>query len=134
LGKLGKKYLKVLHQQAWESYRFEDNLRWSRFQTTSVVEGAFLYAAYVGNIEPFKALLITIIGSVLVLIISLLAIKDGIDADYFSNLAQRFEYEMGFKRELSGAWFIYFRGKYLMWVAIIIINLFNVLVVTDKCP
>lgn len=125
--------LRMGHQQAWENCRYQDNLRWSRFQTVSVIEGAFLYAVYSGGLDALKSLIITVGGFLLVLIVSFLAIIDGRDAGYYFKYAKNLETAMELnsykppdvKDKL-------FRGKTLIWIAIVIINLLNVLALIDR--
>lgn len=125
--------LRMGHQQAWENCRFQDNLRWSRFQTVSVIEGAFLYAAYNGSLGSLKSLIIAFVGFFLVLIVSILAIIDGRDAFYYFEYAKKLETEMKLSSykppDVEGK---LFRGKTLIWIAIGIITLLNIFVFIDR--
>jgi hypothetical protein len=125
--------IRTVYQQDWENVRYQDNLRWSRFQTISVIEGAFLYAAYNGNLNHFEALIIVSLGSILVLIVSLLAIKDGYDAESHLERMLALETTLVDCRIKPKKLFRKIRGQHLTKFAILIINIFNLLFIINRC-
>jgi len=98
------KNLRMVYQQACENMRFQDDLRWSRFKTISVIEGAFLLALYQFQLRPIESLVIALLGSLLALIVSLLEMKDGEDARCYYRRSVELEKEMGIT-SLSFNWF-----------------------------
>ncbi|MGH7492146.1 MAG: hypothetical protein ACREOO_07105 [bacterium] len=121
---------RIVYQQACENMRYQDDLRWSRFKTISIIEGAFLLALYQFQLKPIESLVIAVFGSVLVLIVSLMTLKDTNDSFVYYLYANELQKMMGiqtlsFKPVLGKV-----RGKHLMIFALAVINLFNILVLT----
>lgn len=124
--------VRIVYQQACENMRYQDDLRWSRFKTISIIEGAFLLALYQFNLRPIESLVIAVFGSLLVLIVSLLEIKDGYDAKHYHTRSVELEKVMGISA-LSFTWPLgELRGKHLVIGALVLINLFNVLIIMLK--
>ena len=76
--------LKTIYEQDSESFRYQDKLYWSRFQTSSVVEGAALWALLFGNITSFYMRLFIAIGNLILIgLIYIVALKDYNDASNY---------------------------------------------------
>jgi hypothetical protein len=43
-------HLKAAFDQEWNNVRYQDGLRWSKFQTIAAIEGGFLAALYVARL------------------------------------------------------------------------------------
>jgi hypothetical protein len=129
---MNEENVRTVYQQDYESVRYQDNLRWARFKTISVIEGAFLYATYGSALSPVEALLITILGSILVLIVSLLAVKDGLDVESHFERIHILETTMMIPPFNARQLLWKIRGKHLTKIALIIINLFNILVIIKR--
>ncbi len=124
--------VRTVYQQDYENIRYQDDLRWSRFKTISVIEGAFLYAAYSDKLGPVEALFIIIFGSILVSIVSLLAVKDGRDAESHIERVKILEATMTIRPITTRPLFGKVRGAHLTKIALLIINVFNILVITEN--
>lgn len=125
--------------QEWENVRYQDRLRWSRIQTLTAIEGAALLAAY-GNtpfeLDPRLALIAAVIAFILVVVVTLLAIKDGRDARTHLTRKNCLERAMGvtpvvtlpFSASLCGQR-LEVRGNDLMNFALALLQFFNLAVV-----
>lgn len=119
---------KSIYEQDCEFYRYQDRLKWSRFQTAATIEGAVLFALYQATprlCKPEQRVLM-LFGFVLVLIICLLSLKDEKDANSHEDRMKKFEM-VGepFVRQ-KGLPFV--SGTFLMRTSIVLLNLFNVFV------
>jgi hypothetical protein len=78
---------KVLHAQDAEFYRYQDKQRWSRFQTTMVLEGAWLLALFQTKVQLNSVELTAcgVFGFLIIFIPCLLSLKDEIDANRHLN-------------------------------------------------
>jgi len=66
-----------VYAQDCEFYRYMDKLKWSRFKTISVIEGAILYALYKEKLSPttdIKVIILT--GIIFIMLLSLLSMRD----------------------------------------------------------
>ena len=121
--------IRRVYEQDCENARYQDNLRWSRFKTISLIEGFFLVAAYQGDLRPFDVLIVVCFGCSLVLIVSLLAIKDGFDVDSYFDRINEVEAMMAVRPIKFKRLFNRVRGKHLHIIAVVIVNLFNLIVI-----
>ncbi len=121
----------AIYAQDCEFYRHHDKLKWSRFQTLAVVEGALLFALHQWCLDTAANRVLMVFGFLMVLIICLLALKDENDENGHERRLMKFEKdcEVPFKR-------VSFppipSGTVLMWIGIVLINVFNILVVIKK--
>jgi hypothetical protein len=127
----------VLYEQDCEFYRYQDSLRWSRYQTAALVEGALLYGLYnLPHATLWELRLLMIAGFLLVLIVSLLSLKDTKDANSHLNRIKSYEKELGdayqFKNFIAKDFDNLPQGKYLMLAAVTLINLFNLALIFMK--
>ncbi len=81
---------RVAVAQEWESFRYQDGLRWSKIQTLLAVEAALLAGIYSApsNVTVLMQLILAIVGTVIVCAICSLAEKDGRDAKYHMQRAE----------------------------------------------
>ena len=89
---------RTLFEEERKFYRYRDKLRWSRIQMIALIEGAVFYvllSSLSANIEWLKGLFIVPMVFVLVLMFSLMAYKDGLDADFYFKRAARLGEQMG---------------------------------------
>jgi hypothetical protein len=118
-----------VYDQEWQNYRSQDNLRWSRFQTVALIEGAYLAAIYTTTLSPGRGLFLAFFASALVSILCWLAYKDSEHADRHLDRARLLEKELvesGSPRPGRRV------GHCLMLAAIGIVNVFNVVVIVDS--
>jgi hypothetical protein len=71
---------RAVYEQDCQSWRHQDNLQWSRFQTAATIEAGTLYVLYQTKISHGEKLIFAFFGFWLVLIVCLLAWKDNRDA------------------------------------------------------
>lgn len=125
---------RAAHRQDWENVRYQDGLRWSRFQTVSAIEAAYLAAVYAGPLGPIRSLILTIFASALVLVICLIAVKDNRDARVHLNRAEKLQgpEQMGIPaiENPPPVWGL--RAHGWMLTAIWLLNVFNGIVVVDR--
>ena len=126
--------IRIVYQQACENMRYQDELRWSRFRTISIIEGAILLALYQFELKPIESFIIVLFGSLLVLMVSLLAIKDGWDAVAYYLRSVELEKTMGVS-PINFKWLLgEIRGKHIFFIALALINLLDVLVLIKYWP
>ena len=120
-------------QQEWESFRYQDGLRWSKIQTIAAIEAAFITAVYSAPAKITLPMLIVfaILVFLLVLAICLLAEKDGRDAEYHMLRAEALlplKVTLGLElpKHVFGI-----RGHHTMRITMIILNLLNLFVVGE---
>lgn len=82
---------RVIYQQDCESFRYQDKLLWSRFQTLSVVEGAVASALFIAKIEHIAGILTAFVGLLVVFLFCVIAYKDHKDSKLFINRIMNFE-------------------------------------------
>ena len=77
-----------IYEQDAEFCRYQDNLRWSRFQTAALVEAAIAYAIWGTDkgIGSITCVLLSLGGAVLILLLWALSQID--ESDYASHLAR----------------------------------------------
>jgi hypothetical protein len=98
---------KVIYAQDCEFYRYQDRLRWSRFQTIIVIEGAWLAVVF-GTLDlpllgSLGQLAITIFGFMIITFLCLLSLKDEIDSNRHMDRLSHFERELWNRPLLSYA-------------------------------
>lgn len=123
---------RTIYQQEWENLRFQDKLRWSRYQTVAVIEGAFLLAGYQDSLPEHYKLIITTFGSILVLVYTLLAVKDGFDAKGHAQRLELVSDKLGVPKWAGKKLPFGLTGDFLMESAVFLINAFNILVLVDR--
>lgn len=110
---------KAIYDQNCQWYRYQDALMWGRFQTMAAIEGGMLYGLYQIKLPPFERHTLAIFASILVAIISRLAMIDGHYAS--GHLARIKEFEGYSLKPPKGP-----KGGILMRLAIGILSVFNV--------
>jgi len=121
----------TIYAQDCEFYRHNDKLKWSRFQTLAAIEGAVLLALHQGTLASQEKRAFLVFGFLLVLIVCLLALKDENDENGHERRLKKFEQEceVPFER-------VTFppipSGSVLMWIGIVVINVFNVFILIAK--
>lgn len=119
-----------IYAQDCEFYRYQDQLMWSRFQTAALLEGAVLYAVYelTRSLGAGEKRLLMAAGFLLVLVLSLVTLKDRADAARHLNRIRQYEAE----RPLSASAWPSNLGYYLLLCAALIINAANVLLFVSR--
>jgi len=113
----------AIYNQDGEFYRHHDNLKWSRFQTITALEGAVLLAIYQLTLGAWEQRMWMIFGFLLVAILCLLALKDENDENGHENRIKEFEQSIApFKRVIFPP---IPSGTSLMWGAVVMLNVFN---------
>ena len=124
---------KTIYEQHCESCRYQDSLRWNYFKTISVIEGAMLYIVYMGNLEDFMRLIISIVGSLLIIILTLLSRKDHNDG--IANLAvvKHFEKEIFEKNNIKfrSRKVLGLHGSFFIMCGLMLINILNIFVLLN---
>jgi len=86
---------RAVYQQDCESFRYQDKLLWSRFQTLSVIEGAVAGTVLLSGIKGIPAIIIAFVGLIVVFLICVLAYKDHGDSKLFTTRLSKFERDSG---------------------------------------
>src|SRR5262252_7038501 len=117
---------RAILQAHWENFRYQDELRWSRTKTLALIEGAMLAALSEGARWMQEAPFV-VAGTLLVFLMSLLALKDATDADYHAGQAIDMQVELGHPRRVF-AGFVErnLKGGVLFAAALLLLNAFNV--------
>jgi hypothetical protein len=118
----------LIYQQDCEFYRYQDRLRYSRFQTLATVEGATLLAFLTLNLSETIKWLIMLFGFVLVLLLCLLSKKDEHDAGAHLDRMIQFERKDG----VTLTWnppkgVLGMKGRHMNTAILILLNVFNLL-------
>ena len=121
---------KTIYEQDCEFYRYQDRLKWSRFQTVAIIEGAVLYGIYKISVDCWDQRIFMIFGFLLILIVSLITLKD--DSDASSHMDRIKKFENLFNPFVPRKWPCFLSGKVTIWVGIIVINVFNMIVLFRK--
>jgi hypothetical protein len=108
----------------WQHWRHHERLAWSRFQTIALIEGACLAGLYALDLDSKRCLIFAVFASLLVLVLSLLALGDQRRAK--AHLERATRSDEGARPPLST------RGAALLTAAIVLINVWNVLVIADQ--
>jgi hypothetical protein len=122
----------AMYAQDCQSWRHQDVLQWSRFQTAATIEAGMLYGLYQTaiSISAREKAVFAVFTFLLVLIVSLLALKDNLDARSLLNRAISVEDQVGRLQQVRSLWAPRFiTGTVLLRIAVVLINAFNVLVV-----
>ncbi len=82
---------RIIYQQDCESLRYQDKLFWSRFQTLVAIEGAALGVILTKTIEGHPAIILAFGNLLLVVLISLLALKDRTHSKDFLARMRKYE-------------------------------------------
>jgi len=85
--------IRTIYEQDCESLRYHDGVKWSRFQTVTLIEGGALVAAFgdVFNFSPLGRLCLVFAASVLIALIYLLLYVDDNNAGGHLSRIRRFE-------------------------------------------
>lgn len=126
-----------VYQQDAEFCRYQDQLRWSRFRTASLIEAGLVYATWVepGLFKGLAAILLTSGGFLLVVLLSILSQLD--ESDYASHLKRLMGFETGRPFVRVPARFVppKLKGSWLMPIAWLILHGLNVLMIAKAvCP
>lgn len=121
----------IVYQQDAEFCRYQDKLRWSRFQTAALIEAGLTYVSWV---EPQKfgrvsSVMLTFGGFLLIIILSFLSQKDESDYSSHLNRIKVFEKDFPFTRvspKLIPSWI---KGSILMPTAWVILYIYNIFII-----
>ena len=119
-----------IYSQDCEFYRYQDQLRWSRFKTASIVEGFVFTGIYKLSLPLPDLKIFMIIGFFLVLILLLLSWKDMLDAKFHMYRIRKYE-EKHLNSTPKKSCRI-FKGEHLMISAIFVINILNIYILVIK--
>lgn len=89
---------RILFEEERKIYRHRNELCWARIKVIALIEGAVFYVllSYLSdNAELLKALFLVPLVFVLVLLFSVMAYKDGSDADFYLKRAVRLGEQLG---------------------------------------
>ncbi len=117
----------IIYQQDCEFYRYQDQLKWSRFQLAAIIEGGMLYALWFPLIGGAEAIAVAFIGSGLVMVLFLVSAKDAYDATRHLDRIKRYEEEN--RRPLPLRRRALISGAASIWTAAILISSANALVI-----
>ena len=120
-----------VYKQAHECYQYQDQLKWSRFKTLSVVEGALLVAVGKGEFDQAELRTFMVFASLLVLILCILSARDRVDARVYLSRIKEYEQNEGFKFPVP-TWAKLVTGWHLMVCAMVLINVFNLILLLNK--
>lgn len=120
----GSQERNAICEAEWQNCRHHDRLAWSRFKTIALIEGACLAGIYALDLDSKRCLIFAVFASLLVLILSLLALSDQKRAKAHLERANRLD--EGARPPIST------RGAALLMAAIVLINAWNVLVIADQ--
>lgn len=119
-----------IYDQDCQFYRYQDKLRWNRFQTVAAIEAAMLVAAQSADIGAWEKVAFFAFASVLVVMVTCIARRDESRADIHKQRLRAYEEQSNssakqsnpFKDDakLTGA-------KLMRWASCLII-LFNIAV------
>jgi hypothetical protein len=109
---------KAIYDQNCQWFRYQDTLRWGRFQTMAAIEGGMLYGLYQTTVLCFEKRALVIFGSLLIMIISRIAMIDGHYAT--EHLRKIKEFEGYVLKRPKGP-----RGGTLMLSAMILLTVVN---------
>lgn len=82
---------RLIYQQDCESFRYEDRLFWSRFQTMSAIEAASVGVILTETVKGWPAFAVALVTFLLVCVVTLLALNGREDSQQF--IARISEYE-----------------------------------------
>ena len=81
----------IIYTQDCESFRYEDRLYWSRFQTLTIIEGAAIGVLLTNYIKGIPAIIIAFGTFFLVSLVLILALKDRNDSKNFIDRISDYE-------------------------------------------
>jgi len=115
-----------IYNQDCEFYRYQDKLRWNRFQTVAAIEAGILAAvlhAVPLELERWETLVFVVFAGVLVFTATWLAWRDQEIGDRHLNRLREYEGIRAFPNTRQ-----WWTGTRLMGFSIILVNAFNVVV------
>lgn len=113
-----------IREADWQHWRDHERLAWSRFNTIALIEGAYLAGIYALDLDSKRCLIFALFASLLVLILSLLALSDQRRAK--AHLERAIRLDEGARPPIPT------RAAALLVSAIVLINVWNVLVIADQ--
>jgi hypothetical protein len=122
------------YRQEWRNFRRQARLPWARLQAILLIEGACLAALYVLDLDAMRCLVAALFASLLVLILSLLALKDQ------RNAAAHLERVLALEKEFDPPLPPFARPRpvlgmkaaTLLAAALLLVNVWNALVIVDQ--
>ena len=120
----------TIYEQDCESYRYQDGLKWSRFQTAATIEGAVLLALTQLSFTQLELRVVMVFGFLTVLVLCIMSLKDETDAGSYEDRIKKFE-QMG-EPFIPRKWPHILRGAYLMRMSIALLNIFNLFMLINK--
>jgi len=115
--------LSAIYHEDGEFYRYRDQLKWSRFQTASAIEGGVLYTLFQANgVSAWERVALIVLAILLVALLFRLARLDQIDAAAHLRRMARFESETPYERSGRRP----FMGAQTTYAAMAVIMAFNV--------
>ena len=118
-----------IYRQDCEFYRYQDRLKWSRFQTAATIEGAVLWAIFQLRLNGLESRSLMLFGFLLVFILCLLSLKDEVDSNSHEDRIKKFEKQQG-QTFAPRKW--PYSGTFLMGASVIAVNVSNVIVAISK--
>lgn len=116
---------RALFEEERKIYRHRNEMCWSRIKVIALIEGAVFYvllSMLSHNAELLKALFLVPLVFVLVLLFSVMAYKDGSDADFYLKRAARIGEQLGLPHDDQAH-----RAEILVArdVMLVVLNLYN---------
>ena len=117
----------------WENFRYQDGLRWSRIQTTGVIEAAILTGTFAADqhITGSMRFVFVLLLSGLILAIWLLAEKDGRDAGEHHARAKVLEQSLDLPPLIRQPLFPPISGHLTMRASMLLVSALNVMILYD---
>lgn len=117
---------RAIYQQDCESFRYQDKLFWSRFQTLSVLEGAAIWAVFFSNLVGCPIRILAIAAVLVVSLVCMIALKDYDAAENFLVRMDKYENEMKVDLIRPRKLFGIFRGIDIARIIFSTLFLFNI--------
>jgi hypothetical protein len=116
-----------VYQQDCENVRYQDALRWSRFQTVAAIEGGALYAVLGADLGRPLTLWILLASLLLIVLLAMLAKKDQNDMRAHIDRLRRLENELEVRNLVPGPAVLGLRGGDMMSIAIAVLLVGHIL-------
>ncbi len=120
---------RVIYEQDCETFRYQDKLFWSRFQTLSVLEGAAIWVVFFSNLAGCPLLILALAAFMVVTLICIIALKDHNDASNFLIRMEKYEQKMKAHPIKPQKLFGIFSGIITARIIFITLFLFNIYLV-----
>lgn len=118
---------KAIYDQDCEFYRYQDSLKWKSFQILAIIEGTAILGFTQLKLDATVRGALLIVGSLFVLLISIMIERDEYDALSHLDRIKKFE-ELGnhpFVHSESRFVRAFPKGKWLIRTGLLLLNLFN---------